>query len=94
MNDLASYVGQIGHPYRWVQWLGGLDFLSDSGGNTVKASAALSNSHMESTVKALKSRVKARLTLNQQLLSLGETFVTDPIPNDYFSSTKISYLNH
>ncbi|XP_798236.2 THO complex subunit 5 homolog A isoform X2 [Strongylocentrotus purpuratus] len=89
MNDLASYIGQIGHPYRWVQWLGGLDFLSDSGGNTVKASAALSNSHMESTVKALKSRVKARLTLNQQLLSLEGKTIAVPAASINLFPTKI-----
>nr|XP_054749102.1 THO complex subunit 5 homolog A-like [Lytechinus pictus] len=89
MNDLASYVGQIGHPYCWAQWFGGLDFLSDGDSNTVKASARVSNSHMESTVKALKARVKARLDLNRQLVSLEAKTIAVPAASINLFPTKI-----
>ena len=71
MDSLSSYIDTVGHPYRWAQWLAGLDFLTQDGVDSVQASTSVSSSHMEATVKALKARVKSRLTLNQQLLCLG-----------------------
>ncbi|KFP03764.1 THO complex subunit 5 [Calypte anna] len=80
---LSDYVAELGHPYLWVQKLGGLHFPKDQpqtqwGGDspscpqhTVTADNSLSASHMELTVKLLRSRLQSRLALHKQFASLG-----------------------
>ncbi|XP_038053852.1 THO complex subunit 5 homolog [Patiria miniata] len=77
MDSMSSYIGKTGHPYRWAQWLAGLDFLPEDSEAT-KATTAISTSHMESTLKALRSRTRARLALTKQLTSLERNTV--PVP--------------
>ena len=52
----------------WAQWLAGLQFLSDD----VKNGISLSASHMQNTIQLLRHRIKARLSLLKQLVSLGK----------------------
>ncbi|NXH94028.1 THOC5 protein, partial [Pachycephala philippinensis] len=84
---LSDYVTELGHPYVWVQKLGGLHFPKDQpqawhkplpsppgrrAEHTVAADNSLSASHMELTVKLLRSRLQSRLALHKQFASLGE----------------------
>ncbi|XP_072164006.1 THO complex subunit 5 homolog [Diadema setosum] len=89
MESLSAYISRVGHPYRWAQWLGGLDFLPSNDGQAVKATSTVSASHMEATVKALKARVKARLALNQQLLSLEKHNLQVPAASINLFPTKV-----
>ncbi|XP_008938530.1 PREDICTED: THO complex subunit 5 homolog [Merops nubicus] len=67
---LNDYVTELGHPYVWVQKLGGLHFPKDQPQHTVTADNSLSASHMELTVKLLRSRLQSRLALHKQFSSL------------------------
>ncbi|XP_054372781.1 THO complex subunit 5 homolog [Molothrus ater] len=67
---LSDYVTELGHPYVWVQKLGGLHFPKDQPQHTVAADNSLSASHMELTVKLLRSRLQSRLALHKQFASL------------------------
>uniref|UniRef100_A0A670ZR27 THO complex subunit 5 n=1 Tax=Pseudonaja textilis TaxID=8673 RepID=A0A670ZR27_PSETE len=71
---LNDYVPELGHPYVWVQKLGGLHFPKDQPQNPVVADNSLSASHMERTMKLLKTRLESRLALHKQYASLGELF--------------------
>ncbi|KFQ64109.1 THO complex subunit 5 [Pelecanus crispus] len=85
---LSDYVTELGHPYVWVQKLGGLHFPKDqpqvchtssppvsprtsSWALGVTADNSLSASHMELTVKLLRTRLQSRLALHKQFASLG-----------------------
>ncbi|KFP53814.1 THO complex subunit 5 [Cathartes aura] len=80
---LSDYVTELGHPYVWVQKLGGLHFPKDQPQarrrdgdgpscpqHTVTADNSLSASHMELTVKLLRTRLQSRLALHKQFASL------------------------
>uniref|UniRef100_A0A8C8BUE9 THO complex subunit 5 homolog n=1 Tax=Oncorhynchus tshawytscha TaxID=74940 RepID=A0A8C8BUE9_ONCTS len=68
------YVVELGHPYLWVQSLGGLQFPSDAP-EGLRAGSSLSASHMESTMKLLRGRVQSRLALHKQFSSLEHSIV-------------------
>ncbi|KAJ0067512.1 hypothetical protein NL108_007983, partial [Boleophthalmus pectinirostris] len=68
--SFVDYVDELGHPYMWVQNLGGLHFPSD-GSESVCVGSSLSASHMEATMKFLRARVQSRLALQKQFASLG-----------------------
>uniref|UniRef100_A0AAY4A0L6 THO complex subunit 5 n=1 Tax=Denticeps clupeoides TaxID=299321 RepID=A0AAY4A0L6_9TELE len=70
----ADYISDLGHPYRWVQRLGGLQFPCDSPESAVTGSA-LSANHMESTMKLLRGRLQARLALHKQFISLEHSMI-------------------
>ncbi|KAK7934063.1 hypothetical protein WMY93_004959 [Mugilogobius chulae] len=72
--SFADYVGQLGHPYMWVQNLGGLHFPSD-GSESVCVGSSLSASHMEATMKFLRARVQSRLALQKQFASLEHSII-------------------
>ncbi|KFQ39008.1 THO complex subunit 5 [Mesitornis unicolor] len=67
---LSDYVTELGHPYVWVQKLGGLHFPKDQPQHTITADNSLSASHMELTVKLLRTRLQSRLALHKQFASL------------------------
>ncbi|XP_073720702.1 THO complex subunit 5 homolog isoform X1 [Misgurnus anguillicaudatus] len=70
INTFEDYVSELGHPYVWVQKLGGLQFSqAEMTGN------ALSASHMEKTMKLLKGRLQARLALHKQFSSLEHSII-------------------
>lgn len=79
MGDFNQYVAQVGRPYVWAQWLGGLQFLDhccsedDVSAATylVRAKTSVSATYMQQTIKRLRQRLKSRLGLLQQLASLG-----------------------
>uniref|UniRef100_A0A2K5U7V8 THO complex subunit 5 n=1 Tax=Macaca fascicularis TaxID=9541 RepID=A0A2K5U7V8_MACFA len=77
---LSDYVLELGHPYLWVQKLGGLHFPKEQPQQTVIADHSLSASHMETTMKLLKTRVQSRLALHKQFASLEHGIV--PVTSD------------
>uniref|UniRef100_A0AAZ3QZ83 THO complex 5 n=1 Tax=Oncorhynchus tshawytscha TaxID=74940 RepID=A0AAZ3QZ83_ONCTS len=74
ISSFGDYVAELGHPYLWVQSLGGLKFPSDAPEVCVCGSS-LSASHMESTMKLLRGRVLSRLALHKQFSSLEHSIV-------------------
>uniref|UniRef100_A0A3Q2WM94 THO complex 5 n=1 Tax=Haplochromis burtoni TaxID=8153 RepID=A0A3Q2WM94_HAPBU len=69
--SFGDYVEELGHPYMWVQNLGGLHFPSDG----VRVGSSLSASHMENTMKLLRGRVQSRLALHRQFASLEHSII-------------------
>uniref|UniRef100_A0A674CAM9 THO complex 5 n=1 Tax=Salmo trutta TaxID=8032 RepID=A0A674CAM9_SALTR len=74
ISSFGDYVAELGHPYLWVQSLGGLKFPSDAP-EGLRAGSSLSASHMESTMKLLRGRVQSRLALQKQFSSLEHSIV-------------------
>ncbi|XP_020776591.1 THO complex subunit 5 homolog isoform X1 [Boleophthalmus pectinirostris] len=72
--SFVDYVDELGHPYMWVQNLGGLHFPSD-GSESVCVGSSLSASHMEATMKFLRARVQSRLALQKQFASLEHSII-------------------
>ncbi|XP_069817550.1 THO complex subunit 5 isoform X2 [Dendropsophus ebraccatus] len=68
--DLNDYISDLGHPYLWVQTMGGLHFPTDQPQPSIVADNTLSASHMEKTIKLLRSRLQSRLSLYKQFASL------------------------
>uniref|UniRef100_A0A8C7PPH4 THO complex subunit 5 homolog n=1 Tax=Oncorhynchus mykiss TaxID=8022 RepID=A0A8C7PPH4_ONCMY len=71
ISSFGDYVAEMGHPYLWVQSLGGLKFPSDA----PEVCDSLSASHMESTMKLLRGRVLSRMALHKQFSSLEHSIV-------------------
>ncbi|KAA0724697.1 THO complex subunit 5 -like protein [Triplophysa tibetana] len=74
ISTFEDYISDLGHPYIWVQKLGGLQFSTDN----VQAKLtrnALSASHMERTMKLLKGRLQSRLALHKQFSSLEHSII-------------------
>ncbi|XP_043924401.1 THO complex subunit 5 homolog isoform X1 [Protopterus annectens] len=76
----SDYIGELGHPYIWVQNLGGLHFPKDHPEPTVTADNSLSASYMERTIKLLRLRLQSRLALHRQFASLEHGVV--PVSSD------------
>lgn len=80
MGDFGQYVVQVGRPYMWAQWLGGLQFLDHceaeptSSISVIRPKTSISATYMQQTIKRLRQRLKARLGLLKQLASLGTAF--------------------
>ncbi|XP_068422369.1 THO complex subunit 5 homolog isoform X1 [Clinocottus analis] len=72
--SFADYVEDLGHPYMWVQSLGGLHFPKDPS-EGVRVGSSLSASHMESTMKLLRGRLLSRLALHKQFASLEHSII-------------------
>nr|KAG5686801.1 hypothetical protein BaRGS_013121 [Batillaria attramentaria] len=87
MGDFGQYVAQVGRPYMWAQWLGGLQFLDhveaepSSSLSSIRPKTSISATYMQQTIKRLRQRLKARLGLLQQLASLERGIVpcTGPV---------------
>ncbi|XP_078523315.1 THO complex subunit 5 isoform X1 [Lissotriton helveticus] len=78
--SFSDYVAELGHPYLWVQKLGGLDFPKDQPQPVLAADNSLSANHMEMTMKLLKIRLQSRLALHRQFASLEHGVV--PVSSD------------
>ncbi|KAL5016146.1 hypothetical protein ScPMuIL_005735 [Solemya velum] len=74
LREFGQYIVQVGLPYLWAQWLGGLDFLADR--NLQRPQSAVSAGHMQKTIKELRKRVSSRLSLLRQLSSLERNAVS------------------
>uniref|UniRef100_A0A3Q3X5Y1 THO complex 5 n=1 Tax=Mola mola TaxID=94237 RepID=A0A3Q3X5Y1_MOLML len=89
----ADYVEELGHPYKWVQSLGGLNFPRDAA--EVPVEDSLSASKMESTMKLLRGRVQSRLALHKQFASLEHSII--PVSSEcqhLFPAKIMSHLAH
>ncbi|XP_036613559.1 THO complex subunit 5 homolog isoform X1 [Trichosurus vulpecula] len=86
---LSDYVLELGHPYLWVQKLGGLHFPKEQPQHTVTADNSLSASHMETTMKLLRTRLQARLALTKQFASLEHGIVPVTSECQHLFPTKI-----
>ncbi|XP_025089480.1 THO complex subunit 5 homolog B-like isoform X2 [Pomacea canaliculata] len=82
MGDFSQYVAQLGRPYIWAQWLGGLQFLESCElegaccSAQVRPNTSVSATYMQQTIKRLRQRLKSRLGLLQQLASLERGIVS------------------
>ncbi|XP_068617198.1 THO complex subunit 5 homolog isoform X2 [Brachionichthys hirsutus] len=72
--SIADHVEELGHPYVWVQGLGGLRFPGDISEDKITGSS-LSASQMENTMKLLRGRVQSRLALHKQFASLEHNII-------------------
>lgn len=72
MNPFSFYIHQVGHPYFWVQWICGLNYLPDQEIKSYAPDSCISASHFQSVTKAIKKRLEARLSLQSQLEKLGK----------------------
>lgn len=88
MESLSAYINETGHPYRWAQWLAGLDFLPESP-EEARPETSICASHMEDTVRALYDRVHARLAIQKQLASLERNSVPVPVQSMRLFPAKI-----
>uniref|UniRef100_H3DEQ7 THO complex 5 n=1 Tax=Tetraodon nigroviridis TaxID=99883 RepID=H3DEQ7_TETNG len=71
----SDYVEELGHPYMWVQSLGGLQFPRAASEQSVCSGSSLSASQMETTMKLLKRRLQSRLALHRQFASLEHSII-------------------
>uniref|UniRef100_A0A6Q2Y544 THO complex 5 n=1 Tax=Esox lucius TaxID=8010 RepID=A0A6Q2Y544_ESOLU len=85
ISVFGDYVAELGHPYQWVQRLGGLQFPSE----TPEVCDSLSASHMESTMKLLRGRVQSRLALHKQFSSLEHSIVPVSSECQHLFPTKV-----
>lgn len=69
ISSFSEFVALLGRPYMWVQRISGLDFLSEELHEIVPKSS-VSLSHMEATIKAIRTRILSRLALQHQLSCL------------------------
>ncbi|XP_012992298.3 THO complex subunit 5 homolog [Esox lucius] len=88
ISVFGDYVAELGHPYQWVQRLGGLQFPSETP-EGLRAGSSLSASHMESTMKLLRGRVQSRLALHKQFSSLEHSIVPVSSECQHLFPTKV-----
>lgn len=86
LGDFSQHLNDIGRPYMWAQWLAGLQFLNDD----VKNGISLSASHMQKTIELLRHRIKARLSLLKQLVSLERSSI--PITGEYMGMFPVKII--
>nr|XP_006818091.1 PREDICTED: THO complex subunit 5 homolog [Saccoglossus kowalevskii] len=56
MDTFGAYITEVGHPYKWVQRICGLEFLENSKElRDPKAKSSVSSSHIETITKALRN---------------------------------------
>jgi len=70
MSSFSSYVYTVGFPYYWVQWICGLNYLPNRDIKSYIPDSSVSVKHFQSVLKAIKSRVVARIDLQIQLQQL------------------------
>lgn len=69
LKDFTSYITEVGWPYLWAQWLGGLQFLENNAVSTPEEDVSFA--HMQQTIRRLKQRVRSRLCLMKQTAAFG-----------------------
>ncbi|XP_074635104.1 THO complex subunit 5 homolog [Acropora palmata] len=93
ITNFSEFVAPVGKPYMWVQRISGLDFLPEEL-HEVVAKSSVSLSYMEATIKAIRTRILARLALQQQLTCLeGLTIPQNKNHLQMFPSKISSLLN-
>lgn len=61
---------EIGTPYRWVQWLCGLQFLDVS--EKSRKDVPFSQHGMDRVMSRLKARIRVRIALHKQVTAFGK----------------------
>lgn len=80
-----------GWPYIWVQQICGLEFLSpsiDEPGSS-KTDLKMASVYMESVIKAIRTRLIARVQLTHQIISLGKLFKKIKLPFFFFNQEQV-----
>lgn len=91
LKDFTSYITEVGWPYLWAQWLGGLQFLENNAVNTPDEDVSFA--HMQQTIRRLKQRVRSRLCLMKQTAAFETgNVVVDPEYQGLFPSKIVSRL--
>ncbi|XP_069688990.1 THO complex subunit 5 homolog isoform X2 [Periplaneta americana] len=92
LEDFASYIPELGIPFIWAQRVAGLDFMGarateimgraeESNKETssiVEPQTAVSQASVESVMRAIRQRLKARLALCKQVQALEDCVVSVP----------------
>ncbi|KAM8960199.1 THO complex subunit 5 isoform 2-T2 [Pelodytes ibericus] len=86
---LSDYISELGHPYLWVQAMGGLNFPTDQPQPTAIVGNALSATHMEKTINLLRSRLLSRLSLHRQFASLEHCTIPITAECQHLFPTKV-----
>lgn len=73
MDPFTSHINTLGIPYFWVQWICGMNYMPNQNlsNNSTVPDASLSVKHFQNVVRMIKSRMRSRLSLHQQVNSLG-----------------------
>ncbi|XP_055996153.1 THO complex subunit 5 homolog isoform X2 [Ostrea edulis] len=91
LKDFTSYISEVGWPYLWAQWLGGLQFLENNAVNTPDENVSFA--HMQETIRRLKHRVRSRLCLMKQTAAFETgNVVVNPEYQGLFPSKIVSRL--
>lgn len=78
MDSFESYISGIGIPYFWVQWVCGLNYLPNEDPTSSTPDASLSVKHFQNVVKKIRARLRSRLALQEQVLSLEKLMIPQP----------------
>ena len=70
MEPFENHISTIGRPYFWVQWVCGLNYLPNQGNVCSTPDASTSVKHFQKVVLAIKERMRSRIALQEQVLSL------------------------
>lgn len=89
LDEFSKYISEVGRPYHWAQWLCGLQFLKMSE-HLTRPQLSLSQGHMEGTIKRLRRRIRARISLHQQLSLLERGQVPVLVEYTHLTPAKIS----
>ncbi|KAH9525751.1 THO complex subunit 5, partial [Bulinus truncatus] len=92
--DLSTYIPQIGRPYLWCQWMGGLQFLRKDirpvedveslatlSRLPVQAKHSICAANIQKTISLLRQRIVSRISLLQQLSSIERGII--PVSADF-----------
>lgn len=97
MEPFENHISTIGRPYFWVQWVCGLNYLPNQGNVCSTPDASTSVKHFQKVVLAIKERMRSRIALQEQVLSLQRLQVPEPIKEEMkssFPSKVISVLSN
>ncbi|CAG2056418.1 unnamed protein product [Timema podura] len=85
LNCFSSYISELGVPYIWVQRVAGLDFMGartaeimDGKSDSVEPKTSVSQASVESVMRAVRQRLKARIALCKQVQALENGSVVLP----------------
>ncbi|PNF43385.1 THO complex subunit 5-like protein [Cryptotermes secundus] len=91
LEDFASYIPELGIPYIWAQRVAGLDFMgaraieimgnaqeSNKESSVVEPQTSVSQASVESVMRAIRQRLKARIALCRQVQALEAGLVSVP----------------
>jgi len=78
MEPFENYITDIGIPYFWVQWVCGLNYLPNQENVCATPDASTCVKHFQKVVRAVKQRMRSRIALQEQVLSLEQLEIPAP----------------